>query len=137
MPSRFDPQPPHVINLTKRMTQGNMSQVENAKQDEGVNLKGERVALPWSTGKPLRSGGMDPRLGVPKGPEIVIPAVAGEALHRELSRAVTLDKAGEGVLDVAEALGCDLLVEEQQFEAEEAAQPAPPEWPPAADKETI
>src|SRR6266542_2050987 len=114
--------PEHVEQVGEQMR--DTTELDGLRDEMGRNLKGELVKLPWQTGRPLRSAGMDEATGLPVTPlaaldlAALVPPAAAERLAAELRRAVTLDAAAEGLLDHAEESGEGVVVQETQEEAD-------------------
>src|ERR1700692_3961746 len=107
----------HVEHIGEQMR--DTTELDNLKDETMRNLKGEQVVVPWRTGRPLRSAGMTDE-GTPLTPlparnlAAVVPEGVADKLAGEFNRATVLDRASQGVCDIADAL----LVEETQDEAD-------------------
>lgn len=100
------------------------TELDNLKDEIGRNLKGEAVMLPWKTGRPLRSAGMNEATGEPLTPlaaldlHATVPQHVQDSLAREFSRCATMDRVSEGLLDHSAAQGETITEQELWHEAE-------------------
>lgn len=112
----------HVEHVGQQMR--DTTELDNLKDDIRRNLKGEKVKMPWQTGRPLRSAGMS-ESGEPITPlaalnlHEAVPTDVADRFARELQRAALHDSISEGCLDRAEAMGVPLVVQETWDEAQE------------------
>jgi len=116
--------PGHYETIGQRMR--DETELDDLKDEIGRNLKGETVALPWRTGRPLRGSGLhpDPNVDRPFTPlealdlHATVPPRVADTVGREFDRAAIVDAVSEGVLDTAAAMGHEIIEQETWDEAE-------------------